>query len=170
VARRLHRRHARNARRESVDAVVTDPPYGLNFMGKKWDNFTEAELKTGTMLGQQSQNWNESETHSRGYADNNTHAFQAWCRGMGDRGIPAPQTRRTPPRLRRTRTFHRLASGIEDAGFEIRDSIAWLYGSGFPKSLDVGKAIDKGRTSPMPEVGPVAATQGAPAARGGARR
>jgi hypothetical protein len=42
-----------------------------------------------------------------------------------------------------TRTFHRLACAVEDAGFEIRDSIAWLYGSGFPKSLDVGKAIDK---------------------------
>jgi hypothetical protein len=42
-----------------------------------------------------------------------------------------------------TRTWHRLAAAVEDAGFEIRDSIAWLYGSGFPKSLDVSKAIDK---------------------------
>lgn len=42
-----------------------------------------------------------------------------------------------------SRTWHRLAAGIEDAGFEVRDSIAWLYGSGFPKSLDVSKAIDK---------------------------
>src|SRR5690349_22814860 len=42
-----------------------------------------------------------------------------------------------------TRTWHRLAVAVEDAGFEVRDSIAWLYGSGFPKSLDVSKAIDK---------------------------
>jgi len=42
-----------------------------------------------------------------------------------------------------TRTYHRMASGVEDAGFEIRDCIAWMYGSGFPKSLDVSKAIDK---------------------------
>ena len=42
-----------------------------------------------------------------------------------------------------TRTWHRLACAVEDAGFEVRDSIAWLYGSGFPKSLDVSKAIDK---------------------------
>ncbi|MBV8781152.1 MAG: site-specific DNA-methyltransferase [Phycisphaerae bacterium] len=42
-----------------------------------------------------------------------------------------------------TRTFHRLACAIEDAGWEIRDCISWLYGSGFPKSLDIGKAIDK---------------------------
>jgi hypothetical protein len=42
-----------------------------------------------------------------------------------------------------TRTFHRLAAGIEDAGFEVRDKLCWLYGSGFPKSLDVRKAIEK---------------------------
>jgi DNA modification methylase len=42
-----------------------------------------------------------------------------------------------------TRTYHRMACAIEDAGFEIRDSIHWVYGSGFPKSLNVGKAIDK---------------------------
>jgi DNA modification methylase len=48
-----------------------------------------------------------------------------------------------------TRTFHRLACAVEDGGFEIRDSIAWLYGSGFPKSLDVGKAIDKAGGNPL---------------------
>lgn len=42
-----------------------------------------------------------------------------------------------------TRTAHRMVCAIEDAGFEIRDTVAWLYGSGFPKSLDIGKAIDK---------------------------
>lgn len=45
-----------------------------------------------------------------------------------------------------TRTWHRIATAIEDAGFEIRDSIAWMYGSGFPKSMDVAKAIDRART------------------------
>ena len=42
-----------------------------------------------------------------------------------------------------TRTFHRMTVAIEDAGFEVRDCLSWLYGSGFPKSLNVGKAIDK---------------------------
>jgi len=42
-----------------------------------------------------------------------------------------------------TRTYHRMAVNIEDAGFEIRDMISWLYGSGFPKSLNIGKSIDK---------------------------
>ena len=42
-----------------------------------------------------------------------------------------------------SRTFHRIACAIEDAGFEIRDTIMWLYGSGFPKSMDISKQIDK---------------------------
>lgn len=90
----------------SVDAVVTDPPYGLSFMGKRWDYDVPSEdiwreclrvLKPGGHL----------------------LAFAG------------------------TRTQHRMAVRIEDAGFEIRDMIAWVYGSGFPKSLDVSKAIDK---------------------------
>jgi DNA modification methylase len=90
----------------SVDSIVTDPPYGLSFMGKKWDYdvpgvevWTEClrVLKPGGHL----------------------LAFAG------------------------TRTQHRMAVRIEDAGFEIRDMIAWVYGSGFPKSLDVSKAIDK---------------------------
>jgi DNA modification methylase len=92
---------------DSVDAVVTDPPYGLSFMGKGWDYDVPTEdvwreclrvLKPGGHL----------------------LAFAG------------------------TRTQHRMAVRIEDAGFEIRDMIAWVYGSGFPKSLDVSKAIDKG--------------------------
>jgi DNA modification methylase len=90
----------------SVDSVVTDPPYGLSFMGKKWDYDVPSEeiwaeclrvLKPGGHL----------------------LAFAG------------------------TRTQHRMAVRIEDVGFEIRDMIAWVYGSGFPKSLDVSKAIDK---------------------------
>jgi hypothetical protein len=56
---------------------------------------------------------------------------------------PRPQARRSPPRLRRHPHLAPPRRAVEDAGFEIRDSIAWLYGSGFPKSLDVSKAIDK---------------------------
>lgn len=72
-----------------------------------------------------------------------------------DRGVPGEPIWRLVSDLLRpgafvaafggTRTFHRLACGIEDAGFEIRDCLSWLYGSGFPKSLDVSKAIDRQR-------------------------
>lgn len=89
----------------SIDTIITDPPYGLSFMGKEWDHgvpgiqFWEAALrvaKPGAML----------------------LAFGG------------------------TRTFHRLACAIEDAGWELRDTIMWVYGTGFPKSLDISKAID----------------------------
>ena len=90
----------------SVDAVVTDPPYGLAFMGKRWDY------------------------------DVPTVAVWAECLRVLKPGGHLLA-------FAGTRTQHRMAVRIEDAGFEIRDMIAWVYGSGFPKSLDVSKAIDK---------------------------
>ena len=90
----------------SVDAVVTDPPYGLSFMGKKWDYDVPSE--------------------------------EIWCECLR---VLKPGGHLLA--FAGTRTQHRMAVRIEDAGFEIRDMIAWVYGSGFPKSLDVSKAIDK---------------------------
>lgn len=91
---------------DSVDAVVTDPPYGLGFMGKDWDHGVPGE-----------QFWVEAIRVAKPGA--HLLAFGG------------------------TRTYHRLACAIEDAGWEIRDCLGWLYGSGFPKSMDVSKAIDK---------------------------
>jgi site-specific DNA-methyltransferase (adenine-specific) len=90
----------------SVDAVVTDPPYGLSFMGKNWDHGVPGEAF-----------WREALRVAKPGA--HLLAFGG------------------------TRTFHRLAVAIEDAGWEIRDTVIWCYGSGFPKSLDVSKAIDR---------------------------
>jgi hypothetical protein len=91
---------------DSVDAIVTDPPYGLAFMGKKWDYDVPSEAI-----------WREC-----------LRVLKPGGHFLAFAG---------------TRTQHRMAVRIEDAGFEIRDLIAWVYGSGFPKSLDVSKAIDK---------------------------
>ena len=90
----------------SVDSIVTDPPYGLSFMGKKWD-----------------------------YDVPGTDVWAECLRVLKPGGHLLA--------FAGTRTQHRMAVRIEDAGFEIRDMIAWVYGSGFPKSLDVSKAIDK---------------------------
>jgi len=89
-----------------VDAVVTDPPYGLKFMGKEWD---------------------------RGVP-----GVEFWD---AVKGVMKPGAHLLA--FGGTRTYHRLACAIEDAGFEIRDQMQWLYGTGFPKSLNVSKAIDK---------------------------
>jgi len=90
----------------SIDSVVTDPPYGINFMNKKWDyDVPSVEL------------WLEV-----------IRVLKPGGHILCACG---------------TRTQHRMAVNIEDAGFEIRDIVAWVYGSGFPKSLDIGKAVSK---------------------------
>ena len=91
----------------SVDAVVTDPPYELGFMGRAWDS---SGIAYSVDL------WREA------------------CRVLKPGGHLLA--------FGGTRTSHRMVCAIEDAGFTIRDSIAWIYGQGFPKSLDIGKAID----------------------------
>ena len=92
----------------SVDAIITDPPYELGFMGKTWD--------------------------STGIAYDVT-VWQECLRVLKPGGHLLA--------FGGSRTYHRLACAIEDAGFQIRDQIMWVYGSGFPKSLNIGKAIDK---------------------------
>jgi DNA modification methylase len=126
----------------SVDSIVTDPPYGLNFMGKEWDN-------PGKMLGQMATGHEQrgayayGGSHSRGYADNDSFAFQLWCTQWAVECLRVLKPGGHILAFGGSRTWHRLAVAVEDAGFELRDSIAWIYGSGFPKSLDVSKAIDK---------------------------
>ena len=90
----------------SVDSIVTDPPYGIDFMGKKWD-----------------------------YDVPSTEIWEQAIRVLKPGGYLLA--------FAGTRTQHRMAVRIEDAGFEIRDMIAWVYGSGFPKSHNISKSIDK---------------------------
>ena len=95
----------------SVDSIVTDPPYGIDFMGKKWD-----------------------------YDVPSTEIWEQAMRVLKPGGYLLA--------FAGTRTQHRMAVRIEDAGFEIRDMIAWVYGSGFPKSHNISKAIDKHSEKP----------------------
>lgn len=169
----------------SVDAVVTDPPYGLEFMGKEWDSFKGDTWRnsaglTGTgytdggkrlvrpsygggdsanatclicggrMRGAKKCECSEPEWRVKGKPldarDNNAgqmRAFQSWCEFWSAECLRVLKPGGHMLAFGGTRTSHRLACAIEDAGFEIRDSFAWLYGSGFPKSLDVSKAIDQ---------------------------
>ena len=132
----------------SVDAVVTDPPYGLEFMGKEWD----APWKQGADVHAEARNRRAEEMgdeNKRRYIASavNKYAaglpFQQWCEMWATECLRVLKPGGHLLAFGGTRTWHRLACAVEDAGFEVRDSIAWLYGSGFPKSLDVSKAIDK---------------------------
>jgi site-specific DNA-methyltransferase (adenine-specific) len=150
---------------DSVDAVVTDPPYGLEFMGKAWDKFGGSQRgKPG--IGDRptewvsNQGWNGFRCRGCGHlphggspcqcdspdfarADNRLVMYQEWCRQWAVECLRVLKPGGYMLAFGGTRTYHRLTCAIEDAGFEIRDSIHWIYGTGFPKSLDVGKAIDK---------------------------
>lgn len=95
-------------KKESIDSIVTDPPYELNFMGKGWDN-------AGVSF--------QADTWKKCYEVLKPGGYLLAFGG--------------------SRTFHRIACAIEDAGFEIRDIICYMYGSGFPKSQNIGKQLEK---------------------------
>jgi len=107
----------------SVDACVTDPPYGLKFMGKKWDYKVPSVAVWSEVL--------------------RVLKPGAFLLSFGG-----------------TRTYHRMVVNIEDAGFEIRDQIQWLYGSGFPKSRNIGKDIEKKKVGGIRNLTQVGTKQG----------
>lgn len=98
----------------SVTAIVTDPPYGLKFMGKEWDSF-----------------------------GNDLHKFQEWCRQWAVECLRVIKPGGYMLVFGGTRTYHRLACGIEDGGWTIKNTLCWVFGAGFPKSQAIDKAIDK---------------------------
>lgn len=135
----------------SVDAVVTDPPYGIGFMGHAWDTPESApggfrRRGRGKDTGAHREGADGAGAMDAGRYDLSltaNRAFQVWVEAWADECFRILKPGGHMLAFGGARTWHRLAAGIEDAGFEIRDSIAWLYGSGMPKSLDVSKAIDK---------------------------
>src|SRR5581483_1952089 len=104
----------------SVDAVVTDPPYGIGFGGERWDSLRRAD---GSSSGE---------------------AFEAWTRAWATACLRTLKPGGFLVAFGAPRTVHRLAAGIEDAGFELRDQLVWLYGSGIPKT-----ALVEGRSSTL---------------------
>lgn len=176
----------------SVDAVVTDPPYGLEFMGKAWDgadgfrrSLNPNDAGRDNAFGRTSRTSPEYRTASKATASRRQeggisqatapsflgglnpkclacdkwqrganpcrcespewtrerlvrlHSFQTWCEVWAPECLRVLKPGGHMLAFGGTRTFHRLTCAIEDAGFEVRDSLAWLYGSGFPKSLNL---------------------------------
>jgi DNA modification methylase len=141
----------------SIDAIVCDPPYGIGFMGREWDVFAPATVAAAAARRERkgtertSERWNHKLGKAQGGGANvqydesltGNQRFQAWMTNWAIECLRILKPGGHLLAFGGTRTYHRLASGVEDAGFEIRDSLIWLYGSGFPKSLGVSKAIDK---------------------------
>lgn len=97
---------------QHFDAVITDPPYGITFMGEKWD--------TATPTG-----------------------FQAWAQSWGEEALRVLKPGGYLLAFSATRTYHRLTSGLEDAGFEVRDAMAWIRADGKPAGIDLSSAFDR---------------------------
>jgi len=169
----------------SIDAVVTDPPYGLEFMDQDWDAPWAADPGAGktwdtgmrqpgfsdgasrqawpspepraNVRCRRCQRWRVSSRPCRcpdpGFPDlhsANMRAYQDWCRQWSAECLRVLKPGGHLLAFGGTRTWHRLACAIEDTGFEIRDSIHWIHGQGFPKSLNVAKALGKAGRDALP--------------------
>jgi site-specific DNA-methyltransferase (adenine-specific) len=124
----------------SVDAVVTDPPAGIAFMGREWDDFRRARNPADVGRGDVS-----GHTSARGpeYGHGERGAFVEWLTAVLAEAMRVMKPGAHALVWSIPRTSHWTAWAIEDAGLEIRDCVTHLFGSGFPKSLDVSKAIDR---------------------------
>lgn len=170
----------RELEESSIDALICDPPYGLEFMGKEWDKLgdadgfrrsrNQADVGREDLFGRTSRTSPEyklggaslertaksaggfgkdSPTNENAFAaarvrfGKSVANMQEWHRTWAVEALRVLKPGAHALVFGGTRTHHRLMCGLEDAGFEIRDCVMWVYGSGFPKSLDVSKAIDK---------------------------
>lgn len=149
--------------KNTFDSIVTDPPYGWRFMGKAWDGAdiekraqrerTEKDLDkvtvkvepNGRVRHLKRKNYDRTAASAGAY-DFSSSANQIFQKFSEDWAREAYRVLKPGGYMIvfcGPRTYHRMASGVEDAGFEIRDQLQWLFGSGFPKSMDISKAIDR---------------------------
>lgn len=126
---------------DSIDAIVADPPYGLEFMGSAWDgadgfrrSLNAADVGRESVFGRTSRTSPEYRASA---------VFQEWCEAWGRELLRVAKPGAHALVFGGTRTYHRMVSGLEESGWEVRDCLVWAYASGFPKSHDVSKAIDR---------------------------
>ena len=148
----------------SVDSVVTDPPYGIGFMGKAWDTFDTKNVKKAnkdaTKSYKKTKDTKQDNPNLKGrknapiggkatfagtydLTSKGTLQYQKFCEEWGRECLRVLKPGGHLLSSCSPRMYHRMTVGLEDAGFEIRDQILWVYGSGFPKSHNIGKSVDK---------------------------
>lgn len=143
----------------SIDACVTDPPYGIGFMGREWDTFKPGTGKHRRLMHPRERALGKIESDNPNlngrwrspalspsqidydYSVAGLRAFQAWTEKWATEAIRVLKPGAYLVVCGAPRSYHRMACGLEDAGLEIRDCLAWLFGSGFPKSLNLGDGL-----------------------------
>lgn len=144
----------------SVHAVITDPPYGLEFMGADWDSFGR-ETSNGYRERPRITDRPDAVSAFAGHGGQGVNSFQAgrpfqdWCEIWAREASRVLKPGGYMLAFGGSRTWHRLAAAVEDAGFEIRDSIAWLYGSGFPKGVNLTGEFEGWGTGLKPAFEPI---------------
>ncbi len=131
---------------DCIDTIITDPPYGIGFMGKEWDTFKPEHIDSVMDRDERPHKGISSQRRSNtaGTYDHSRNAeFQKYFTKWGVEALRVLKPGGTMLIFGGTRTYHRLACGIEDAGFILKDCIMYLYGSGFPKATDISKQLDK---------------------------
>jgi len=141
---------------DSIDACVTDPPYGLGFMGKEWDTFRPGAGKHRRLMHPRERALGKIESDNPNingrwrspalspsqidydYSPDGLRAFQHWTYDWATAVWRVMKPGAYLVVHGAPRSHHRMMCGLEDAGFVVRDCLAWLFGSGFPKSLNLG--------------------------------
>lgn len=141
---------------DSIDAIVCDPPYGIGFMGKEWDDSARMASvpPSAHRLASEGKDPHPKTGKGPSAVSFDGRAFQTWCEAWAREALRVLKPGGHLLAFGGTRTVHRMVVAIEDAGFEVRDLLMWGYSSGFPKSHDVSKAIDKAAGATREVVGP----------------
>jgi site-specific DNA-methyltransferase (adenine-specific) len=135
---------------DSIDSCVTDPPYGIGFMGKEWDTFKPGKEAERIVPNKQRESDNPNlRGRTRGpasspsaveynYSADGLRGFQEWTERWAREVFRVLKPGAYMIVCCAPRSYHRMACGLEDAGFVFRDKFAWLFGSGFPKNYNLG--------------------------------
>ena len=124
----------------TFDTIITDPPYGLGFMGKQWDTFDKNQFGKA---GEEGQNDLKVKKNFNILPRYKTDGLYDFTKNWAKECLRVLKPGGTALIFAGSRTQHKIACGVEDAGFILKDCIMWLYGSGFPKATDISLQFDK---------------------------